>query len=130
LLEESGMMFTLQQTCYTDTKPETTVSVGILHIHRHECARTHTRAYPSHTPYKEKVSTGNPRGAGGQNRFLFLIMTTIEARSITPEPEFLNIYWRLKSRLSAKSCLFKGQRVLQGSCRLLFLFADRKSFSV
>jgi hypothetical protein len=35
-----------------------------------------------------------------------------------PEPEFLNIYWRLKSRLFATSCLFKGQRVQQGSYRL------------
>ncbi len=47
-----------------------------------------------------------------------------------PEPEFLNIYLRLESRLSAKSCLFKGQRVQQGSCRLEFLFADRKGNSV
>ncbi len=31
------------------------------------------------------------------------------------EPEFLNICWRLKSRLFKKSCLFKGQRVQQGS---------------
>ncbi len=45
-----------------------------------------------------------------------------------PEPEFLNIYWRLKSRLSVKSCLFKGQRVQQGSDMLQFLFADRKHF--
>jgi hypothetical protein len=31
------------------------------------------------------------------------------------EPEFLIIYWRLKSRLFKKSCLFKGQWVQQGS---------------
>ncbi len=34
-----------------------------------------------------------------------------------PEPEFLNICWRLKSPLFKKSCLFKGQRVQQGSNR-------------
>jgi hypothetical protein len=33
-------------------------------------------------------------------------------------PEFLNIYWRLKSRLPVKSCLFTGQRVQQGLYRL------------
>ncbi len=27
------------------------------------------------------------------------------------EPKFLNIYWRLKSRLFEESCLFKGQCV-------------------
>ncbi len=42
------------------------------------------------------------------------------------EPEFLNIYWRLESRLFAKSCLFKGQRVQQGSYRLQFLLNDIK----
>jgi hypothetical protein len=42
------------------------------------------------------------------------------------EPEFLNIYCRLKSRLFEKSSLFKGQRVQQGSYRLQFLYADRK----
>ncbi len=31
-----------------------------------------------------------------------------------PEPEFLNIQWRLKSRLFKESCLFKGQSVQQG----------------
>jgi hypothetical protein len=30
------------------------------------------------------------------------------------EPEFLNIQWRLKSRLFKESCLFKGQSVQQG----------------
>ncbi len=45
------------------------------------------------------------------------------------KPEFLNIYWKLKSRLSVKSCLFEGQRVQQGLYRLYFLFADRKDFS-
>jgi hypothetical protein len=30
------------------------------------------------------------------------------------EPEFLNIQWRLKSRLFNESCLFKGQSVQQG----------------
>jgi hypothetical protein len=29
-----------------------------------------------------------------------------------PEPEFLNIYWRLKSRHSVESCLFNSQSVL------------------
>ncbi len=38
--------------------------------------------------------------------------------SVYTEPEFLNIYWRLKSRLFVKSCLFKGQRVQQGLYRL------------
>jgi hypothetical protein len=31
-----------------------------------------------------------------------------------PEPEFLNILWRLKSQLFKASCLFKGQSVHQG----------------
>ncbi len=30
------------------------------------------------------------------------------------EPEFLNIYWRLKGRLFKESCLFKGYGVQQG----------------
>jgi hypothetical protein len=30
------------------------------------------------------------------------------------EPEFLNIYWRLKSRLFKESCLFKGHSVQSG----------------
>jgi hypothetical protein len=30
------------------------------------------------------------------------------------EPEFVNIQWRLKSRLFEESCLFKGQSVQQG----------------
>ncbi len=38
-----------------------------------------------------------------------------------PEPEFLNIYWRLKSRLFEESCLFKGQSVQQGSQWLKFV---------
>ncbi len=41
--------------------------------------------------------------------------------STQPEPEFLNIYWRLKSRLFEESCLFKGQSVQQGSQWLQFL---------
>jgi hypothetical protein len=38
------------------------------------------------------------------------------------EPEFLNIYRRLKSRFFEKSRLFKGQRVQQGSNWLYFLW--------
>jgi hypothetical protein len=36
------------------------------------------------------------------------------------EPEFLNISWRLKSRLFEESCLFKGHSVQQGSQWLQF----------
>jgi hypothetical protein len=36
------------------------------------------------------------------------------------EPEFLNIYWRLKSRLFKESGLFRGQSVQQGSQWLQF----------
>ncbi len=36
------------------------------------------------------------------------------------EPEFLNTYWRLKSRLFEESCLSKGQSVQQGSQWLQF----------
>ncbi len=36
------------------------------------------------------------------------------------EPEFLNIYWRLRSRLFEENCLFKGQSVQQGSQWLQF----------
>jgi hypothetical protein len=38
----------------------------------------------------------------------------------TSEPEFLNIYWRLKSQLFKASCLFKGHSVQQGSQWLQF----------
>ncbi len=37
-------------------------------------------------------------------------MTTADS----PEPEFLNIYWRLKSLLFEESCLFKGQSCTAG----------------
>ncbi len=40
--------------------------------------------------------------------------------SMHPEPEFLNIYWRLKSRLFEESCLFKCQSVQKGSQWLQF----------
>ncbi len=33
--------------------------------------------------------------------------------SAAPEPEFLNIQWRLKSQLFNESCLFQGQSVQQ-----------------
>jgi hypothetical protein len=40
--------------------------------------------------------------------------------TFSPEPEFLNIYWRLKSRLFKESCLLKGQSGQQGSLWLHF----------
>jgi hypothetical protein len=48
-----------------------------------------------------------------------------EEGTVRTEPEFLNIYWRLESRLFATSCLFKGQRVQQGSYKLHFLLNDK-----
>jgi hypothetical protein len=48
----------------------------------------------------------------------------------SPEPEFLNIYWRLKSRLFEESCLFKGQSVQQGSQWLQFFVLYFKDFAV
>ncbi len=51
-------------------------------------------------------------------------------RGEKPEPEFLNICWRLKSRLFKKSCLFKGQRVQQGSNRENFLCVNGKDTCV
>ncbi len=45
------------------------------------------------------------------------------------EPEFLNIQWRLKSRLFKESCLFKGQSVQQGLQWLqLFCVASKDYF--
>ncbi len=38
-----------------------------------------------------------------------------------PEPEFLNIYWWLKSRHFEERCLSKGQNIQQGSQWLQFL---------
>jgi hypothetical protein len=48
--------------------------------------------------------------------------------AFTPEPEFLNICWRLKSRLFMTSCLFKGHRVQQGSNRRSFCVLKEKIF--
>ncbi len=47
-----------------------------------------------------------------------------------PEPEFLNVYWRLKSRLFEKSCLFKGQRVQQSLSGSHFLWVYFNNYFV
>jgi hypothetical protein len=52
-----------------------------------------------------------------QNRFCEVSEQWPASRA---EPESLNIYWRLKSRLFEESCLFKGQSVHQGSQWLQF----------
>ncbi len=52
------------------------------------------------------------------------IFRELEYMYCTVSPNSWNIYWRLKSRLFEKSCLFKGQWVQQGSYRM-FLYADR-----
>jgi hypothetical protein len=44
-----------------------------------------------------------------------------DKRYDSTESEFLNIYWRLKSRLFKESCLFKGHSVQQGSQWLQFI---------
>ncbi len=54
-------------------------------------------------------------------------LCTEVCRRWCPEPEFIIIYWWLESRLFATSCLFKGQRVQQGSYRLQFLLNDIKT---
>ncbi len=49
-------------------------------------------------------------GSSGQ-RSVYHTRLVLRTVNSSPEPEFLNIYWRLKSRLFAKSRLFNGQRV-------------------
>jgi hypothetical protein len=44
------------------------------------------------------------------------------------EPEFLNIYWRLKSQHFEETCLFRGQSVQQGSFWQQFLGVDCKDY--
>jgi hypothetical protein len=51
-------------------------------------------------------------------------------RYLFSEPEFLDIYWRLKSQLFEKTRLFKGQGVQQGSFWQQFLGADCKDYFV
>jgi hypothetical protein len=48
----------------------------------------------------------------------------------SPEPEFFNIYRRLKRRRFEESCLFKGQSVQQGSQWQQFFVLYFKDFSV
>jgi hypothetical protein len=46
--------------------------------------------------------------------YFFWVRCILLIQGKSPEPEFLNIQWRLKSRLFKESCLFKGQSVQQG----------------
>jgi hypothetical protein len=55
------------------------------------------------------------------------LLIEIETR---PEPEFLNILWRLKSWLFEGSCLFKGQSVQQGLHCYNFLCVDCTDYFV
>ncbi len=60
-----------------------------------------------------------------QPRYLVLFGLNM-TKTMHSEPEFLNIDWRLESRLFATSCLFNGQKVQQGSYKLQFLLNDIK----
>ncbi len=48
--------------------------------------------------------------------------------AFSPEPEFLDIYWRRKSQLFEKTRLFKDQGVQQGSFWQQFLCVDCKDY--
>jgi hypothetical protein len=75
----------------------------------------------------------NPENAGtvkcrkmsfGTQSYLF------SPHAVHPEPEVLNIQWRLKSRLFQESCLFKGHNVQQGSQWLQFFVLCFKDYYV
>jgi hypothetical protein len=68
--------------------------------------------------------------SGVQSLLCFVYKEKYTIYRKSPEPEFLNIQWRLKSRLFQESCLFKGHNVQQGLQWLQFFVLCFKDYYV
>jgi hypothetical protein len=80
--------------------------------------------WPSKEVLVDSAAISHPCDDWGKDSFPVVSTQTEEptrgGTSGQSEPEFINIYWRLKSRLFKESCLFKAKSAQQGSQWLQF----------